>query len=168
MKAGKWKYSIDLPGYKYNMTDLAASIGLVQLKRFESMKQIRKKLYARYLTNLKSDSRLILPPFESGDKENCYHLLPVRIRNADEALRDRIIDAISAEAISVNVHFIPLPLHPAYSERGYKMSDYPNAYAMYCNEITLPLYSTLSEENVDRVCKTLQNVLDRLMTGHGE
>ncbi|HAA00462.1 MAG TPA: DegT/DnrJ/EryC1/StrS aminotransferase family protein [Flavobacteriales bacterium] len=149
---GAWRYDILEPGYKCNMMDIQAAIGLVELERYDEDNLVRRKQIAeRYIKALSVDPRFELPVFETADKISCYHLFPLRIRGCNEEQRDAIIDAIFARDISVNVHFIPLPLLSFYKSEGYVMSDYPVAYDNYSREISLPLYYNLSDEDVDRV-----------------
>lgn len=166
MKAGGWQYAIELPGYKCNMTDIMASIGIAQLKRFTEMQAQRKKLYEKYTALLRDDHRFILPPFTDPDREFCYHLLPVRIRDADAEIRGRIIQKAAEQGIALNVHFIPMTLHPAYTKLGYSIETTPEAFKMYQNEITLPLYSKLSEEDAVYVVTVLKNIIHEEMN-HG-
>lgn len=147
MKAGSWRYSIELPGYKCNMTDIAAAMGLVQLKRYPSLLAKRKDLFDLYRENFCSDSRLILPKI--GDKfKSSYHVYALRIQGADEVDRDKIIEWSAKNAVACNVHYIPLPMHPFYRSLGYKIEDFPNAYSMYKNEISLPVHTLMSREDV--------------------
>jgi dTDP-4-amino-4,6-dideoxygalactose transaminase len=162
LQAGSWKYSIELAGYKCNMTDIQAAIGLVQLKRYDEMLKKRKRLFELYEKNL-NNTRCILPPFnenlKADKKINSYHLFPLRIKGIGEKERDKIIEMLSEKGIPANVHFIPLPLHKFYKNSGYDIKDYPNTYEMYKNEITLPLYSALKEKDVIYICRNLNIIL---------
>ena len=161
MKAGGWKYSIELPGYKFNMTDLQAAIGLAQLKRYDmELLPARKRLHHLYLNLLGTDSRLELPSFETPDKIPSYHIFPVRIKNCDEQIRDEIIRKLAEAGISANVHYIPVVMHPAYAKLGYHIQNYPNVFDMYRNEVTLPLYSSLKEDDVETICSSLNKILN--------
>lgn len=157
--AGGWRYEILLPGYKHNMTDLAGALGLVQLKRYSSLMGSRKKLYEYYDFLLSEGEWFIRPPFQSADKLSSWHLYPLRIRDAGEEKRDRLILAMNQAGIGVNVHFIPLPLHPLYQRLGYVIRHYPEAYRMYENEISLPLYSQLSQESAEQVVTQLEKLV---------
>lgn len=160
MKAGSWKYSIELPGYKYNMTDVHASIGLAQLRRYDSeILPRRKRIFDIYIDAFKTDGRFILPPFGAKDRTCSYHLFPVRIKDADESVRDRIIEKMTASGIAVNVHFIPVVMHRAYRELGYDIRNFPNTYAMYKNEISLPVYPGLTDEDANLVNESLKGSL---------
>jgi dTDP-4-amino-4,6-dideoxygalactose transaminase len=158
MQAGNWKYSIETAGFKYNMTDIQASIGLAQLERYGKILKKRKKLYDLYIKTL-DGKYYILPPFNDKNKISSYHLFPLRIKGISEEERANIINKLAEKGIAVNVHFIPLPLHKLYKKLGYKIKDYPNAYEMYKNEITLPLYSKLKKNQLIYICKSLDFIL---------
>ncbi|OHD11431.1 MAG: capsular biosynthesis protein [Spirochaetes bacterium GWD1_27_9] len=159
-KSGGWQYDIALDGYKYNMTDIAASIGLIQLARYETeIIPHRKKIYELYQKNLSNDSRFILPPFFDPKKTNCYHLFPLRINNTDEPKRNEIISKMAEKGVSVNVHFIPIPLHSFYKKIGFDIKNYPLCYDMYKNEISLPIHSKLTEEDVNYICDELKKLV---------
>ena len=113
MKAGSWRYSIELPGYKCNMTDIAAAMGLVQLKRYPAMLARRKEMFDLYKKSFAADDRFILPQ-ESENFKSSYHVYTLKIQNADEAVRDEIIAKCAENGVACNVHFIPLPMHPFY------------------------------------------------------
>ncbi len=163
MNAGSWRYSIELPGYKYNMTDITAAIGLAQLRRYENeIIPRRKTIYEIYKKAFKDEAGCILPPFEGKNKRGNYHLFPLRIKNINEEKRSEIIRIMAEIGIALNVHFIPVVMHPAYTKLGYHIKDYPNTLKMYENEISLPLYSKLSEEDADYLCIELKKVLSKL------
>lgn len=157
MKAGAWKYDILTDGFKCNMSDIHAALGLAQLSRYEDMLKKRKAIFDLY-TKALSERDWAITPFKKDDtKETSYHLYPLRIKGFTEEQRGRLIQMLAEEGIATNVHFIPLPLFTFYKSLGYSIKDYPNAYAQYANEISLPLYSTLSLEDaqyvVDEVIK---------------
>jgi dTDP-4-amino-4,6-dideoxygalactose transaminase len=158
LNPGDWQYSIELPGYKTNMADIAAAIGLEQLKRYDKeLVPKRKLLFEAYINQLQNDSRFILPPFEDNQKINAYHLFMLRIRDTDEQKRTEIIQKMAEKKIAVNVHFIPVVMHPAYTKLGHRIDKYPHTYEMYQNEITLPLYTKLSLEDVEIVCDAIKS-----------
>lgn len=163
-QAGAWRYDIVNDGLKCNMTDIMASIGIVQLQRFDGMLEKRKRLFEIYSNALKDKEWAILP-FQKDDQgtETNYHLYTLRIRGFDEPRRDRLIQEMAAEGIATNVHFIPLPLFTFYKRMGYRIEDYPNANAQYRNEITLPLYSTLAPEDAEYVAAELIRCAERIM-----
>ncbi len=155
-KAGSWKYTIECAGYKYNMTDITASLGLVQLRRYDKELLIKRKKSFNLYNDCLSDDIYILPPFISNDKKSSYHLFPLRIREFDEKKRDKLISRMAEKGIATNVHYIPLVMQPLYKKLGYSINNYPNAYNMYKNEITLPLYSLLKEGDIIYICDALK------------
>ena len=161
LKAGAWKYDIVMPGYKSNMTDIIASIGLVQLQRYDG--EILKKkeelvsYYEKYLGDLKD--KVELPIFKNDIKESCRHLYMIRLKNQDEEKRNEIITKLGENDIATNVHFQPLPLLTAYKKLGFKIEDYPNAYNQYKNEISLPLHDFLTEDDVKYICEYIKKII---------
>lgn len=165
MKAGAWKYDIVVDGLKCNMTDIQAAIGLVQLERYEGMLTKRSALVDVYDAALSKYDWAITPFRKDEVAETSYHLYPLRIKGFSEAQRDELIQTVAEMGIATNVHFMPLPMLSFYKNLGYSASDYPNAYAQYENEITLPLYSLLKLEDaqyvVDEVIKCIEKIKAR-------
>lgn len=162
MKAGAWKYDIVTDGYKCNMTDILAAIGRVQLRRYEDMLRKRAQIHAVYNEVLSGKEWAILP-FEKNDEiQTNYHLYTLRLRGFSESQRDRVIETLGEKDIATNVHFMPLPMLTLYKNLGYKVEDYPNAYAQYANEITLPLYSKLSLDDAEYVAKELVKCIENM------
>lgn len=151
MKAGAWKYDILTDGFKCNMTDMQAAIGIVQLRRYENMLQRRREIFNVYTEALKDKNWAILPFDKNEEMESSYHLYPIRIKGFEEADRDSVIEKLAKKDIATNVHFTPLPMFTLYKNLGYKIEDYPNAYNQYKNEITLPIYSKLTLEDAKYV-----------------
>lgn len=163
LKPGAWKYDILTDGFKCNMTDIQAAIGLVQLKRYENMLKIRENLFSIYSSNLKDKEWAILPTEkDSKGTVTSYHLYQLRIRDFKEEQRDALIQKLADIGIATNVHFMPLPMFTLYKNLGYSIKDYPNAFAQYENEITLPLYSTLSEANAEYVVTELIKCVENI------
>ena len=162
---GGWRYDIIEPGYKCNMTDIQASIGLVELERYEedTLKR-RKEIFDRYSLALSKYKWADIPVAETEEKRSSYHIYMLRLNNFVELDRDQVIQEIFDRDVSVNVHFQPLPLLTAYKSREYKMEDYPRSFDNYQREITLPLYYSLTNEQVDQVIKvvvaSVENVLN--------
>jgi dTDP-4-amino-4,6-dideoxygalactose transaminase len=151
---GAWEYDIKCLGYKCNMTDILAAIGLVQLGRYGELLRRRRELIERY------DS--ILRPLGIRSLEHCGddftssgHLYLARIPGIGETGRNRIIARMAELGVACNVHYKPLPMFTAYKQIGFEIENYPNAYRQYANEITLPLHTLLSDEDVEYVCKSL-------------
>ncbi len=157
-KPGNWEYDVVFPGYKCNMTDVAASLGLAQFDRYPDLLARRHQLVERYEKNLDGAPVSLLQHFGDGFASSA-HLMLVRIEGATEQMRNRIIDSMGERGVACNVHYKPLPLLMAYSNLGFSMGDYPNAFAQYENEITLPLHTLLSDDDVDYVCSSLLGVL---------
>lgn len=143
MKAGAWKYDIITDGFKCNMPDTLAAIGLGQLERYDAMLRKRKAIFEIYSKALSAKEWALVPFQKEAGTETSYHLYPLRIKGFSENQRDRTIQKLADRGIATNVHFIPLPMFTLYKNLGYSIQDYPNAYAQYANEITLPLYSKL-------------------------
>ena len=153
---GGWRYDIVEPGYKCNMMDIQAAIGLVELERYDSENLVRRKqIVNQYNAVLSKLPWAQLPVVGTKDKTSSYHLYPLRINGISEIQRDLIIDKISNMEVAVNVHFIPLPLLSFYKGIGFEMGNYPVAFDNYSREITLPLYFNLTDENVKTVLNAL-------------
>ncbi len=149
---GNWKYDIVEAGYKYNMTDIAAAIGLVVLKNYNSdtLKK-RKYIFEKYSALLSSHSWAQLPLYKTNEKESSYHVYALRIKNVSEQQRDMIIQEIFNCDVSVNVHFIPVPMMSFYKNLGYDIADYPVAKSNYACEISLPVFYDLTDEQIETV-----------------
>jgi len=153
---GGWRYDILEPGYKCNMMDIQAAIGLVELERYDSENLVRRKqIVNQYNAVLSKLPWAQLPVVGTKDKTSSYHLYPLRIKGISETQRDLIIDKISNMEVAVNVHFIPLPLLSFYKGIGFEMGNYPVAFDNYSREITLPLYFNLTDENIKTVLNAL-------------
>ena len=169
---GAWRYDVALPGWKCNMTDLQAAIGLVELQRFDKETTPRRKAicdrYTAGLSDLATGSernrKVILPTFKDASRESCYHLYMLRIAQASEKQRDAIITSIAKREVSVNVHFIPLPMLSFYQGQGYRISDYPNTFKHYSREISLPVYYDLTDAQVDEVIAAVKAAVAEVMS----
>lgn len=164
MQKGNWKYDIIEAGYKCNMTDIMAAIGLVELRRYENDTLPKRKAICEYYYNtLKTYSWAEVPVLRNQDSETSYHLFQLRIKGITEEERDLIIQRIFDEDVSVNVHFIPLPRLSFYKNLGYQMDHYPVAYDNFSREISLPVFYALDESSLQRVTdaviKAVQSVL---------
>lgn len=164
MKAGAWEYDIITDGFKCNMTDINAAIGRVQLTRYENMLKYRKEIFNTYTRILEKEDFSIIPVTEYGEgTESSYHLYPLRIKGFNEEKRNILIQRLAEKGISTNVHFKPLPMFTLYKNLGYKIEDYPNAYAQYANEISLPVYSTLELSDVEYIAIELIEEVKKLL-----
>ena len=157
---GSWAYEVVEAGFKDNMTDLAAAIGLVQLERLDEMADARAAIAARYDAAFAGSELLAIPPRRDGD-QHAWHLYVVRL--AIEALsidRAEVIRRLAAAGIGASVHFIPLHLHPHYQTRyGYKPGDFPVAERIFERSVSLPIWPDMTPEQVDRVADTLLDIL---------
>lgn len=159
-KLGAWEYDIIAPNFKCNMTDIMAGIGLAQFRRYPDMIIRRHAIIQRYnqalerlhvqLLNHNSDSHL-----SSG------HLYLVRLLGRDAEYRNRVIELMAERGIACNVHYKPLPMMTAYKNLGFKITDYPNAYAQYENEITLPLHTRLTDEDVEYIISNFVDIISQ-------
>ncbi len=164
MKAGAWEYDIITDGFKCNMTDINAAIGRAQLTRYEDMLKYRKEIFNTYTRILEKEDFAIIPVTEYGEgTESSYHIYPLRIKGFNEEKRNILIQRLAEKGISTNVHFKPLPMFTLYKNLGYKIEDYPNAYAQYANEISLPVYSTLELSDVEYIAIELIEEVKKLL-----
>jgi len=158
---GSWFYEVTDAGFKYNMTDLSAAIGLVQLERLDELADHRVTIAGRYDRGFRSSGLLELPPRRDGDR-HAWHLYVVRLRLEELSVdRAEVIDRLAAAGIGTSVHFIPLHLHPYYQQQyGYRPGDFPNAERLYERSISLPIWPGMTESQVDRVVSTLLEIVD--------
>ncbi|MDB5130550.1 MAG: capsular biosynthesis protein [Mucilaginibacter sp.] len=162
-KTGAWKYDIVEAGYKFNMTDIAASIGLVELERYERDTLIkRKKIINHYNRLLQKYEWTVIPTLKNNERESCYHLYPLMIKNVTEHQRDNIIETLVLKGIAVNVHFIPVPMMSYYKALNYNIADYPNTYRHYKAEISLPVFYDLSLSQIKAVVGALDDAVKEL------
>jgi dTDP-4-amino-4,6-dideoxygalactose transaminase len=163
-KLGGWEYDVVNAGYKCNMTDIQAAIGLVELDRYdEESLPARKKIFDTYTQKLSKYSWAQLPTYITDFKVSSYHLFPLRIKGITEEQRNAIIEEIAKKEVAVNVHFKPLPLLTLYKNLGYKMDDYPVSYDNYKREISLPVYYDLSAAQVDEVLSVLVAAVEKVV-----
>ena len=155
---GAWEYDIVAPLYKCNMTDVAAAIGLEQFERYPAMLERRKKIIGKYDAVLKPLGVEVLKHY-TDDYTSSGHLYITRIPGATDEQRREIILKMAEAGIACNVHYKPLPMHTAYKNLGFDIKDFPNSYAHYENEITLPLHTKLTDEEVEYVIENYTNIL---------
>lgn len=158
-KLGSWEYDIKAPNYKCNMTDIVASIGLVQMDRYEGMLKRRRQMIEAYNSNFEG-TRIVPVDHFTGDKTSSGHLYLVNIQGASEEERNEIIEKMALEDIATNVHYKPLPMHTAYKNLGFDIKDYPQSLARYKNVISLPLHTLLTDEELDYVAENLKRIVD--------
>ncbi|WP_407453792.1 DegT/DnrJ/EryC1/StrS family aminotransferase [Methanobrevibacter sp.] len=158
-KKGSWEYDILLPAYKCNMTDVQAGIGLGQLGRYDSMLKRRYEIIEKYDEGFK-DSEVITPNHFTENSASSGHLYLTRIEGISLEERNEIIIKMEERGISTNVHYKPLPMLTAYKDLGFNIDNYPNAYNLFKNEISLPIYSTLTDEEVEYIIRNLLEILE--------
>jgi dTDP-4-amino-4,6-dideoxygalactose transaminase len=162
---GNWQYDIVEAGYKCNMTDIQAAIGLVELERYENdMLPRRKEIFDHYSKSLSKHSWARIPEYFTQEKISSFHLYLLRIINITEEQRNKIIQQIFAKEVSVNVHYIPLAMMTYYRGIGYSISDYPQTYANYACEISLPVYYTLTNEEIECVINAVVSSVENVIS----
>lgn len=154
-QAGGWRYDIVGKGMKVNMADINAAIGLAQLRQYDKLLKERHRVFEAYNTAFSVCPWAILPPYRVADRETSCHVYALRVRNFTEQQRDAMIAEIAKHDVAVNVHFVPLPMLSYYKGLGYDITDYPQAYRNYENEISLPVYPQLDDEKVNVVIQTV-------------
>ena len=161
-KAGSWEYDIVIPGYKCNLTDIAASIGLVQLDRYPKLLERREDIIDQYNKGFEG-TRITALSHSSEDYKSCGHLYITHVEGATFEQRGEIIVKMAERGISCNVHYKPLPLLTAYKNLGFDIENYPNAYNYYVKEITLPLHTRLSDEDVAVIISNFKEIVEEVV-----
>ncbi|MFM8448758.1 MAG: DegT/DnrJ/EryC1/StrS family aminotransferase [Haliscomenobacter sp.] len=153
---GAWRYDIVEQGLKVNMPDICAAIGLGQIRRYTAeLLPERKRIFEQYLSAFSPLDWALLPPYKDDYRESSAHLFMLRIRGYSEPRRDALIQRISTAGVGVNVHYVPMPMLTLFKRLGYRMADYPNTFQLYENEISLPVYNGLGEEEVEYVVQAV-------------
>lgn len=155
---GAWEYDIVSPAYKCNMTDIMAAIGLIQLQRYPTILERRKAIIERYNAALENSNVQVLNHF-TANHVSSGHLYLVRLLDKDVTFRNEVILKMAERGIATNVHYKPLPMMTAYKNLGFDIADYPQAYNQYCNEITLPLHTCLTDEQVEYVITNFVDII---------
>ncbi len=159
---GSWEYDILFPAYKCNMTDITAAMGLSQLKRYEKMLCRRRELIEQYNRGILSMGFQSIEHYNS-QMNSSGHLYLVRIPGINEAQRNEMIIRLAKHGVACNVHYKPLPMLTAYKNLGFSIEDYPNSFNMYMNEITLPLHTQLSNDDINYVLEALQKAYSEVV-----
>jgi dTDP-4-amino-4,6-dideoxygalactose transaminase len=157
-KLGAWEYDIIAPNYKCNMTDVMAGIGLAQFKRYQGMLDRRREIIEKYNVGLAGCNVEVLNHY-SDNHASSGHLYLVRLLGKSVEQRNEVISKMAERGIACNVHYKPLPMMTAYKNLGFDIADYPNAYDHFANEITLPLHTCLTDEDVEYVIEQYTSVL---------
>lgn len=158
---GAWEYDIKGTYYKCNMTDIMAAIGLVQFNRYPQLLARRKEIIEKYNDGLKDSGVEVLQHY-TDEWQSSGHLYLVRLLGKDEAYRNKFIIKMAERGIATNVHYKPLPMHTAYKNLGFDIKDYPNSYECYKNEITLPLHTLLSDDDINYIIQNFKEVQKEL------
>ena len=161
-KAGSWEYDIVIPGYKCNLTDIAASIGLVQLDRYPKLLERREDIIDQYNKGFEG-TRVTALSHSAEDYKSCGHLYITHVEGATFEQRGEIIIKMAERGISCNVHYKPLPLLTGYKNLGFDIENYPNAYNYYVKEITLPLHTRLSDEDVNVIIDNFKEIVEEVV-----
>lgn len=160
-KLGAWEYDIVAPNYKCNMTDVMAGIGLAQFKRYPQMLARRRQIIEKYNEGLKDCNVQVLNHYGENHASS-GHLYLVRLLGKTVEERNEVISKMAERGIACNVHYKPLPMMTAYKNLGFDIADYPNAYAQYANEVTLPLHTRLTDEDVAYVIENFVEIVKSL------
>lgn len=160
-RAGAWEYDIAFPGWKCNMTDIQAALGLAQLRRYPASLARRRSIVERYERNLGDRDVELLQHYGEGFASS-GHLMFVRLRGKSQAFRNALIERMADDGVATNVHYKPLPLLTAYRDLGFDIADFPNALAQFENEVTLPLHTLLSDDDIDYVTASFGHAYDEL------
>ena len=155
-QGGNWKYDIVYPGFKINLNDLCAAVGLAQIRKYTNDLILkRKKIFDRYDEAFNATDWAEIPPSLTDEKETSYHVYLLRIKNITEDQRNTIIEEINKKEVAVNVHFIPLPMLKIFRDRNYEIKNYPVSYDNYSREITLPVYPQLTDDEISTVINSV-------------
>jgi dTDP-4-amino-4,6-dideoxygalactose transaminase len=163
MQKGNWKYDIIEAGYKCNMTDIAAAIGLVELSRYDNDTLPRRRSIINQYNDFLKSLVYLTPIVKTQDKESSYHLYPLRLNGFSELQRDSVIKKISENDVSVNVHFIPVPMMTFYKKLGYDIRKFPVTYKNFSSEISLPVFYNLENHQIHRVCEVVDKSVTEIL-----
>ena len=160
-KLGAWEYDIIGPWYKCNMTDIMAALGLVQMERYPKLLERRQEIVAKYNEALK-DLPVAVLNHKGANHCSSHHLYLVRLLNKTREDANKVIEQMAERGIACNVHYKPLPMMTAYKALGFDIEDYPNAYHLFENEVTLPLHTKLTDEDVEYVISNFVDIVKNL------
>lgn len=163
-KAGGWRYDILFPGLKVNMPDLCAAVGLAQIRKYDSvLLKERERVAVQYMEFFSAKNWALCPVLKDESRISCNHLFALRITDISEEKRDLVIEEITKMGVSVNVHFIPMPMLTAFKDLGYDINDFPVAYDNYSREISLPIYPQLTTEQIQYICDTVEKAVQLVL-----
>lgn len=159
-----WKYDIIFQGLKINMPDICAALGLAQIKKYQDViLPERQRVAQAYHGFFSKKDWAQLPIMQDDNRSSCYHLYALRIKNITEEQRDKMMISIAEDEVSVNVHFIPMPLLTLFKNLGYKMEDYPQSYDNYSREISLPIYPQITPEQIEFICYSIEKAYQKII-----
>lgn len=161
-KIGGWEYDIIEAGFKFNMPDILAAIGLVEIDRYNETLRKREEIFKLYTERLSNLEWAVIPKYFNDTKTSSYHLYLLRIANFDENNRNKLIENMSKKGISTNVHYKPLPLLSLYRDLGYEIKDYPKSISYYQREISLPVYYDLKIKDAILIVNTLISEVNKI------
>lgn len=161
---GNWKYDVITAGFKVNMTDIQAAMGLVELERYDddTLKK-RRYIFDYYAKEFSGNDKFVLPIYDQTNKTSSYHVFLLRVKDISEDQRDEIIRRIVEKGVSVNVHFQPLPMLSFYKSLGYDIKDYPQAYDNFKAEISLPVFYDLTNEQLQTIVNAIKTSVDEVL-----
>lgn len=162
-QAGGWKYDILFPGLKVNMPDICAAIGIAQIRQYNNLLIERERVAMSYQNKFLLKNYYELPILQSQEKKSSFHLYPLRFKGISELQRDLIIEEITQAGVSVNVHFIPLPMLTAFKDLGFDITNYPISYNNYSREISLPIYPQLNQDQIEYIFKSVDDSYNKVM-----
>ncbi|WP_232698699.1 DegT/DnrJ/EryC1/StrS family aminotransferase [Brevibacillus daliensis] len=158
---GAWYYEVEQAGFKYNMTDIQAALGIIQLRKLEEMQMLRMQV-ARAYSEALADCEEIILPHDSHEHRHSWHLYPIRLEEDQLTIsRNEMIDQLSEAGIGTSVHFIPVPKHPFYQEKGYRMEEYPETEKVFESVLSLPFFPGMTKEEVYYVADTVQSIISK-------
>lgn len=161
-----WKYDIVYPGFKMNMPDVCAAIGLAQLRKYTSQILVeRRRVFTEYVSMLSNFSWVELPPVDAEERKSSYHLFALRVKGISEDQRDQMINLVTEKGVSVNVHFQPLPLLTVFKDRGYSIDHFPKAFDNYSREISLPIYPELDQLKIEFIVAAIKEAYESVING---
>ena len=160
-KLGAWEYDIIGPWYKCNMTDIMAALGLVQMERYPKLLERRHEIVAKYNAGLK-DLNVAVLNHKDADHCSSHHLYLVRLLGKTREETNKVIEQMAERGIATNVHYKPLPMMTAYKALGFDIKDFPNAYHLFENEITFPLHTKLTDEDVDYIIDNFVDIVSKM------
>jgi dTDP-4-amino-4,6-dideoxygalactose transaminase len=167
LNGGDWQYDVIYPGFKINLPDVLAAIGLAQFRKYKKVLAQRRRVCNTYDAAFQQYEWAICPPFHKQGCESSYHLYPLRIHGINEQQRNEIIEYVKKAGVSLNVHFKPLPMLTVFKQQGFDIANYPVSYTLYSNEISLPLYPQLKQEVCEYIIQIIVKAVGQVLHEKG-